>query len=172
MHISRFSADKALINLTLAAVAAKLTAIELVLHRAANPVIHEPRGFLGYAQRPRNLATADAILAIRYEPHRNKPLVQTEWAILEDRAYLNRELPPRVMAAALPLALLLKEADFRAATSRAFYNAIRPAPSRYVITTILRVREVQYSFLECFGLRVHVQILLCGSGFVNYIIAL
>jgi len=45
----------------------------------ADTMIHEPRRFLGYTQCPRHFVTANSVLAVDNKPHRNKPLVQTEW---------------------------------------------------------------------------------------------
>src|SRR5450759_480067 len=38
-----------------------------------NPMVHEPRGFLGDVQRPRHFATAHAVLAVCNEPRSREP---------------------------------------------------------------------------------------------------
>src|SRR5260370_41280526 len=58
----------------------------------------EPAGLLGDADRPRQLVGADTVLAVGEHPERGQPLVEANRAILEDRAELDRELPPTVAA--------------------------------------------------------------------------
>src|SRR5207248_11488029 len=64
------------------------------LHGEPDAVEHEPAGFLGDAECARQFVRADAVLAVGEHPERGQPLVQPDRAILEDRAELDRELPP------------------------------------------------------------------------------
>jgi hypothetical protein len=77
--------------------------------RAPNPVIHEPSGFLRDGASACNLVAADAVLAVHYLPHGEKPLAQTEWRVLKDSARLGSELSQSVISATLPAVILRLE---------------------------------------------------------------
>jgi hypothetical protein len=62
----------------------------------------EPSGLLRHTERSTDFATAEPVLAIRNESHRNKPLTGTELTIFENRVALQRELALGTMLAALP----------------------------------------------------------------------
>src|SRR5437763_624328 len=71
----------------------------VVLHSVPDSVHHMPSRVLLDAQAPRNLTGRGAVLRVADHPHRRQPLVQAEFAILEYRTDLDREL----LAAALTL---------------------------------------------------------------------
>src|SRR5437870_234575 len=74
VHIARLAADKGLIYLHFAPVAAQLHK-RASLHRKANAMEHEPSGFLGYTQVAAHFIAADPVLAVHNHPHRRQPLL-------------------------------------------------------------------------------------------------
>src|SRR5208337_1328916 len=72
VHVARFSADEALIDFDFA----REFAAMLSLLSKADAMQHEPRGFLSHPKRFRNFATANTVLAVEYQPHCRKPLIQ------------------------------------------------------------------------------------------------
>ncbi len=146
VHVAGFTADESLIGLNRTAVAAQLHH-GAVLHSLANPMKHEPRGFLSDSQRPRNLAGANAVLRSGDEPHGREPLFEAQGRVLEDGSNLGGELALRVAALTLPLLLVRQISSILAATGRAF-DAIGPAMCSHVSQAIIRVCEVNDCFLE------------------------
>ena len=60
-------------------------------------MIHKPCRLLRDAEVAGHLIGTDAVLAIGNHPDCSEPLVQAKRAILENSAYLRRELPPGVL---------------------------------------------------------------------------
>src|SRR5258708_4947529 len=89
MHVQRFTADESLIDFHFAA---ELGTEEIVLHRKANPLKHEPCRLLSNANISRNLVTGHAVFAIGEHPRRSEPLIQRDRRILINRSDLDGEL--------------------------------------------------------------------------------
>jgi hypothetical protein len=171
VHVARLTADEGLIDFHFT----RQLAAVLALLRESNPVQHEPSGFLSDTKRPRNFATADAVLAIQDEPHCREPLVQAKRGVFENGPNLNRELPPGMPLTALPPQLVLEETDPRTTTPRA-NNAIFPfwTTGYQVLQTGHLVLEVKDCFFK--GLRsliggFHTSILHQTAVLRKYIIA-
>src|SRR5205085_10638572 len=96
------------------------------LHCQANPMEHEPCGFLSDAKSAANFVGTDAILAVRNHPHSDKPLVEWQSGILKNRADLHAELFASMLALTLPETASRKKANFLASASGAG-DAIRPS---------------------------------------------
>ena len=143
------------------------------LHREANTVEHEPRGLLGDAKRARQFVGADAVLRVREQPDRRKPLVQAERRILEDGSDLDGEVLA-ALASATPNPARLQERRLRCSATRADY-ARRPAKLHDKGEANVRVREVADRFGQSVGGSVffehgpNLSNYACG---VKYIIAL
>lgn len=172
VHVARFAADEGFIDFDFPT---KFPAV-LALMREPHAVKHEPRRFLGDAERPANLVTANSVLSVRDEPNARKPFIQTKRGIFKDRSDLNRELALRMPSAALPTELILEKANFGTATSRT-YNTVGPLGTarNEIVQAILGDRKEQNCFLE--GLRIllngfHESILRWNRGLVKYIFAL
>ena len=116
---------------------------------AADPVEHEPRGFLSDTKRPRDFATTDAVLAIENHPSCGEPLLKADGGIFHDGSDLDGELPLRMAVAALPAQLIFQETDPITTASRTGY-AVRPLrPTEHkIFQAVLRNREVQDCFLK------------------------
>jgi hypothetical protein len=54
------------------------------MEREPDAVIQKPRGFLCDSKIPRDLATADAILAVHDKPESAEPFIQPDRGILKD----------------------------------------------------------------------------------------
>src|SRR5208337_3621740 len=136
---------------------------------------HEPRGFLSHPKRFRNFATAHTVLAVEYQPHCRKPLIQAERRILEDGSNLHRELPSWMTDTALPAQLILQEADAGATTPRAG-NAVLPlrATGDKIAQAVFLIREVENCFLQAlwFVSVFHALIVRQNRVLVNYIFTL
>jgi hypothetical protein len=146
VHVSRLTADEGFVNFDFTV---QLAPEEFILQSQANPMQHEPSGFLSDAQITRNLATADSVLAVGKQPHCREPLVQTERRILADSSDLDGELASRMMARTLPSAAsAIEGADILRPTSRANDNPIRPAADGQILNANVGVREVLDGFLQ------------------------
>src|ERR1022692_308693 len=66
VHVSRLTAHEGFINFDFAA---DLAAVVLILHCGPNPMVQEPRGFLGDADGPPDFATTDSVLGVHNLPH-------------------------------------------------------------------------------------------------------
>jgi hypothetical protein len=119
-----------------------------------NPVIHEPSRFLGDTKRPRNLATANAILAVGNQPRSRQPLVQSKGRIFVDRPGLQRELALRMFVPALP-AVLLCQKDYIGAPARWAGNSVGPAARHNVLPAVDRIGEEYDGFLKAAGFSFH-----------------
>ena len=102
VHVTSLAADKGFVNFHFAAQLLKRTHPQC----KPNAMIHEPCGFLSYADSPVNFVGAYTVLAIHNLPHCTEPLVQAERGILEDRPGLYGKLAFIVMATALPAIVL------------------------------------------------------------------
>jgi hypothetical protein len=151
VHVPRFAADEGFIYFDFAA---ELGPKEVVLHRKANPMQHEPCRLLGNLHVTGNLVATNAILAVSDHPSSHHPLVQTNWRILHNGADLDGELTPCVMAAALPSAPIRIVANLRSAASGTDY-AIGPTANGNVVDAIIGVREVDNRFLKGLGFVFH-----------------
>jgi hypothetical protein len=100
VHVARFAADEGFVGFHFAGELVERS----VMQREAQPMRHEPRRLLRDADAARNLARADAVLAVHEQPKRSEPLVEAERGILENRSGLQRELGHRMLLVALPAA--------------------------------------------------------------------
>lgn len=88
VHVFCFPADIGFVGFDLA-----IEFLERVgFHRKPNPMKHEPRCLLRDTNRSTEFVTADSVATVRDRPDGNKPLVETEWRVLEDGPDLHREL--------------------------------------------------------------------------------
>src|SRR5271157_2681698 len=171
VHVARFAADKSFVHLDFTCELAAM----LALLSETDAVQHEPSGLLSHPKRLRNFATANTVLAVEYQPHCRKPLVQTERRILEDGSNLHRKLPPWMTDATLPAQLILQEAN--AGTPAPWADdAVLPlrATGDKIAQAVLLIREVQDCFLQglWFVSVCHALIVRQNRVLVNYIFAL
>jgi hypothetical protein len=148
MHIARFAADHTLVNFNFAG---KLPSV-VSLVGEPHTVQHKPRGLLSNSQVAANFIAGDSILAICNQPHAGKPFIQAKGRVFKDRSDLDGELTLWMADAALPPQLILEEANLGATADRADYT-VSPfgTASDEVVKTVLLVREVNDSFLQCLG---------------------
>ncbi len=169
VHEAGLTADKSLIYFD---VPGQFSLETQRLHGLADSVHHEPRRFLCDSDSAVNLIRANAVLRCGQHPRCRKPFVQRKRRVLIDRSRFRGELPFRMMASALPLALILEEGCVFAATDRAS-NAIGPKASDHVVKAVVGIAEIYDRFLK--RLRFFVCV-LHGSrvpesgGFVKYIL--
>ena len=149
VHVARFAADVGFVHFDIA----RELAARLVLHGQANPVQHEPRGFLSDAKRGRQFVRTDTVLHVDDHPDGRKPLAQPDRGILKDRPGLKRELAVRVPRGAFPAVPRRIKIDLLGATRRAG-DAVRPAQAHHVVQAVRGVREVFDRFDEGAGLGV------------------
>jgi len=150
VHVPRCPADKSFIHFDFFPVPTDFQK-RAILHRKANPVEHEPCGFLSDAERPPDFIGTNSVFAVGNHPDGNKPLIEGQRGILKDSPDFGRELPFRMDALALPLALISEEYRVLPPASGAF-NAVRPAQADHVSQAVVGVREVDHCLLECLGL--------------------
>lgn len=146
MHVAGLAANESLIRFDFATAATDLHE-GATLHRFANPMEHEPRGFLSDAKGPCNLAGANAVLGSGDDPDCGKPSLKSKRRILEDGPDLAGKLALRMAALALPFLLVLKIGNILAATGWALYT-LWPAMGNHVNKAIVRVCKVDDGFLE------------------------
>lgn len=123
-----------------------------ILHCKTNAMEHEPCRLLSDAKSAAHFIGTDTVLAVGDHPNSDQPLVEGKRGVLKDGAHLNGELPMRVNALALPLALILKEHGILALTSGAGYDTIRPAQLDHEFQAVVRVGEMNDGLLERLGL--------------------
>src|SRR5208282_2579325 len=158
VHVAGFTADESFINFDLSTGTADLCTEEIVLHSQPNPLQHEPGRFLANLQIAGDLVGTDAVFAVRQHPSRGEPFVQWDRAIFVNRPDLNGELTLGVMAATLPSTPLRVEfADFLGAATGTNDLAVWPSPYRYVINTVVWIREIYNRLLEARWLGFHVR---------------
>jgi len=154
VHVPSLAADEGFVHFDFAA---NFRTEEIILHRKANALQHEPCGLLGNFHIAGDLVAANSILAVSKHPRCPEPLVQCDRAIFVDRPNLDGELALRVMAPALPCpASGIERADFRRATNRTNY-AVRPTPDGDVVDAVVRIREVDNPFLKARRFLVHLR---------------
>lgn len=157
MHVSGLTSDEGFIDFNASATIATQLHRGAVLHGLSDAVEHEPCRFLSDAEGAGNFARANATLSSGDDPNGGKPFIQTQRGILEDRPYLRRKLPLGVTALALPFFLGYKVGNILASAGWAL-NTFRPAMRHYVRKAVIRIREVNDSFLK--GLRLfHISII-------------
>jgi len=155
VHIARLAADERFVNLNFAG---ELSAAVAVLQRKANPLEHEPCGFLADAGGATNLVATDAVLTIRNHPHRKQPLIERDRGVFKDGADLDGELSLRVTGLALPHAARRNKGNIGTPAGRT-YNTIRPTPRRKVVQTVVGIGKVKDRFLEGAGFAGHESIM-------------
>jgi hypothetical protein len=109
---------------------------------------HEPCSLLSDSKGPCNLTRANTILSGGNDPDSGEPSLKPEWGVFKDGSYLGGKLPLYMGALALPFLLVRQIVNILAATGRALH-ALRPAMLNHVGKAIVRVCEVNDSFLEC-----------------------
>jgi hypothetical protein len=109
-------------------------------------MIHKPSGFPSDPKCPVNLVTRYTALTIPDKLHGYEPLVETDGGIFHHGSRLSSELPGRMRRAALPAIVLGKEDDLRTAATRVDY-AVGPSQGYQILTAVIRIGEVQNSFL-------------------------
>jgi len=158
VHVARLAADESLINFDLSA---QLGTEEIILHRKADAVEHEPCRLLGYFHVTRNLITGHAILAVSDHPSCGEPFVERDRGIFHHGSDLDGELALGVMRTALPNAPLSMELYLVRSASRAEHASIRPSPDRQIVDAVIWIREIYDCFLQALrfghGLVLHVQ---------------
>lgn len=140
VHVLCFAADESFVRLNRAGQLAECSR----RHRFANPMPHEPCRLLGDVQCAPKLVTADSVLRVGDAPDSGKPLVKSEWAILENRANLIAEL--FFASPAFQNGPRRKLANVFATASRADDLAFRPFDRAHVSVGDGRIGEVTDSF--------------------------
>ena len=153
VHVPRLSADESFVYFDFAA---ELRAEEIILHRKANSLKHEPCRLLGNSHVFSNLVTAHAVLAVGEHPRCRKPFIQRNRAVLIDRSDFDGELALGVMTAALPSAPLCIEANLRGSATGTDY-AVRPSADSDVVNAVVRIREVDNRFLKALWFLAHLR---------------
>ena len=148
MHEAGKSTDHGFVGFDWAVTAEFLEAP--ALHGFADAVQHEPCGLLSHVQIAGDFVATHSVLAIDYQPHGDQPLVEAEWAILEDRTDLDRELATVMGLAAFPQAARGQETHFLSAANRA-RNAVGPAEFSQQAERAVRIGEVADRFHQGLG---------------------
>src|SRR6266404_846487 len=138
VHVPRRATDERLVNFDKAAQLVQRS----VLHRKPDSVVDVPSRLLSDAQMPPKFIAANAVLTIRNQPHRGKPLVEAQRGIFEYGSDFKRELGFRMLGIALPDAGLFQIGDFLRATTRAADLTVRPAHHRHELVAVLRLGKV------------------------------
>jgi hypothetical protein len=89
MHVPGFAADVSFISLNMAG---GFSGKRFIVQREANPMQHEPGGFLGHAKAASDLIRGHAILGIHNHPNSAEPLIQLDRTILKDGSDLHAVL--------------------------------------------------------------------------------
>jgi hypothetical protein len=124
------------------------------LHGETDTMPHEPSRLLRHADGAGQFIGANAILAVRNLPDCYKPLVERQWAILENGADFGRKLFLGVLLFAFPHAAGRDKAHVNAATGRAM-NSRRPAKLYHRIVRHFRISEVADSLHKSLGFGAH-----------------
>ena len=170
VHVPSLPADEGFIHFDFAA---EFGGEATALHGKADAMLHEPCGLLSDAQGPVNFVAADAVFGIRLKPESNRPLVQTDRAVLHDRSDLDGKLPTLMLGLALPAPVVGVEPHVRTVAVRAAYNPVRPAGLDEKRQRRIGIGEVADGFnqslwIGIFSIHAHI-VGLCGH-FVKYII--
>lgn len=137
VHVAGIPSDKGFVGLNRVSHLVDASSV----HRMANPLKHEPRATLSDLDVLGKFVAADAVLAVREQPHCSEPLIQADSAVLENRADFNRELLPATEAG--PHAPRREKRQLLAFALRAF-GASRPLRSRYYFQADIWIGEVPY----------------------------
>lgn len=122
-----------------------------------------PSGLLGNLDRPRQLATANAVLGVRDTPHCDEPFIESERGIFKDRSDLSGELLAAFLKLALEHAAAGNDPDFGAAAFGANDYPVRPLDLDHVVMADLQ-SEILDGFHQAFGsVGVHARILTIRS---------
>ena len=108
---------------------------------------HEPSGLLSDADGSPDLVGTDTVPTIRKHPHRDNPFFKSDRRILKDGSDFGRELPLRMDAFALPLALILEEHDISTLASWTTHS-IRPTEVNHAVKSIVRIRVKNHGILK------------------------
>ena len=140
-QVLMFAADERLVRFDLAREHRRVR----VLHRLADAVQHEPRGFLRHTERATQFVRRGSVFRVREQPHGREPLGERDRRMLENARGLGRKVALAVLAA--PQATGLDELDGRrsAAVTRA-RHAVRPAAGNDVGVGPAELREVGDGF--------------------------
>src|ERR1017187_9413438 len=99
---------------------------------------HEPCRLLSDANIAGQLIGADAVLAVRQEPHRREPFLERDGRILENGIQLDGILPTALPT--LPAALVLEPVlPILTGETRGAFRASRPAHERYGVNAGLLI---------------------------------
>ena len=112
---------------------------------------NKPRRLLRNANGLGNLVAAHSLFAVHQHPQCSKPLVQSDWRILEDRSEFHAELLPALFT--LPTLLAGKVIVLMLAASWTDGLAFWPTKLCHGVNTGLLVAEVPNGILECFWFR-------------------
>ena len=112
-----------------------------VAHCLSEPMQHEPCRLLSDADRPGNLVRADAIFAVRQEPHGREPLLQGNSGILKDCPDLDGILFTAVPAL-IPLLSLKPMLPSGLSATLGALRAISPLHIGYGVDAHLLIGEV------------------------------
>jgi hypothetical protein len=135
VHVSGFAADEGFINFDFTRSLPERTA----LHSKADTMEHEPSRFLRDFEMTRNLARANAVLAIDDQPSCRKPFVESNWGVLENRADLHGILFAACLA--LPNFSGIQEVGIGSGARGANCFPVRPVENRKELTRIISVAE-------------------------------
>jgi hypothetical protein len=153
VHESRSTTNESFVYFDFLTPSAKLDG-RAGLHCKANPVEHEPCGFLSDSKSASHFVGTDAVLAVRNHPHSDEPLVERQGGVLKDSADFGGELFASVILFAFPHPASGDKANVIPATSGAG-NAIGPAALDHELEAIVRVGEVDDGLLESLWLGAH-----------------
>lgn len=139
VHIAGLAANEGFIDLDIPGQLVKRAG----LHCKPDSVEHEPCGLLADLQVLGDLVAADAVLAIRDQPHGAQPFVQADSGVLEDGPDLDRELLFAVQA--FPDQARFEEREPLGRTLRA-NRPVRPAQLSHELDTHLGIGKVLHRF--------------------------
>src|SRR3990172_5474643 len=124
---------------------ARQLAIIFASHRQADSVKHKPSSLLSDAEISGDFIGTNAVLGISNHPDSGKPFIQTNRAILEDCAYLDRELTLGMLNLTLPYSPSFDKA-YVCASAGGTSHAVRPAQLYHEVQTDIGARKV----FDCF----------------------
>src|ERR1035438_1558255 len=136
VHVPRFAADESFVNFDFAAIAAELYE-RTRLHGKANPMHHEPSGFLSDTECSGDFVGANAVLAANDEPQSRKPLFKGNRGILKHCPDLEGEFLLWMVAVAAIKTSLFEIGNFLRAAIWAAHHAVRPANGDHELAAVL-----------------------------------
>jgi len=148
VHVLGESANESFVYFKFGAGTTKLRcgAKRAIVQSFAEPLKHKPCRLLGDTKSAVNLHTADSVFAVDQHPESGHPFVHPQSGILEDRIYLERELP--VAATAEPQFSSLDEVVLFGVTARADNLSIRPAKLNGIVKGAVRIGEINDGLLQ------------------------